>query len=54
VTELAARAGAAQLGWLWLPHAVGVARRGSSWPTVIAACLAAPWIGWLAYAHVAS
>ncbi len=52
VTELAASAGAAQLGWLWVPHAIGVARRGSSWPTVALACMAAPLIGWLAYVHV--
>lgn len=51
-TELAATAGAAQLGWLWLPYAVGVARRGSSWPTVVAACAAAPLVGWLAHVHV--
>lgn len=52
VTEIAASAGALQLGWLWLPYAIGVARRGSSWPTVIAACTLAPLVGWLAYVHV--
>lgn len=52
VTELAASAGAAQLGRLWLPHSIGIARRGSSWPTVLVACAAAPLIGWLAYLHV--
>lgn len=52
VTELAASAGAAQLGWLWLPYAIGIVRRGSSWPTVIAACAMAPLVGWLAYVHV--
>lgn len=51
-TEVVATAGAVQLGWVWLPYAIGVARKGSSWPTVAAACALAPIAGWLAYVHV--
>ena len=50
--ELAATVGAAQLGWLWIPHAVRLARRRASWPTLIAAAVAAPLVAWLAYVHV--
>jgi hypothetical protein len=52
VTELAATAGAAQLGWLWIPYTITLARRGSTWPAVLAACVLAPIVGWLAYVHV--
>ncbi len=50
--QIAATAGAAQLGWLWLPMLLGRARGRGSREWVLLACAAAPLIGYLAYQHV--
>ena len=45
--EIAAIAGAIQLGWWWLPYLMRLAKGKSTWPLMLAAAALAPFLGWI-------
>jgi hypothetical protein len=46
--EIAAVAGAIQLGWWWLPYLLRRAHERSTWPVIAFATLISPFLGWIA------
>jgi hypothetical protein len=45
--EIAAVAGAIQLGWWWLPYLLRRAHEKSTWPVVFFAACLSPFLGWI-------